>query len=486
MQASKERCDFLCTQMFAEETDLKRHGDDKGEKIGQRLRHFHAANADETRQHQHHWNQEEAIAAAGQHGGGELEAEALVELVDEGGVGHERHHRAGEEQRAFADGDDGRVVPAEPAHDQLGVKADEHRSDHADHGAKLGGENEGLLGASLVSRAEVETSDRLKTLTDANDDIAHEKINFVGDGDRCHSGVAVVRGGDIEHGSAKAGHALAASRWNARGENFHVIAPMMADAARIDFDNALAGKKSAQQNRPAQGLADYGGHCGTGDAPACPENQQRIKDDIEKTADDQSNHSINRLAFVAQNAAHDAGRAEKRTAHENEAGIRHTVAEHRVGGAEQAHELRQKQKAWEHNHQRTNKARQQRTVGIPLRLLVLGGAQTSRHETATACADAKAVGLHDGLQGKYHAHRRRSTGAYACYEECICCIVNHGDELTQHRWNDHANDQLRNRHRQHAFTLQFRCQRRFLGTSTTHHKSLQLKQASTTPPGDAL
>lgn len=182
MQASKERCDFLCTQMFAEETDLKRHGDDKGEKIGQRLRHFHAANADEARQHQHHRNQEEAVAAAGQHGGGELEAEALVELVDEGGVGHERHHRAGEEQRAFADGDDSRVVPAEPAHDQLCVKADEHRGDHADHGAKLGGENESLARAFFVASTEVEASDRLEALANADDDIAHEKIDFVGNG----------------------------------------------------------------------------------------------------------------------------------------------------------------------------------------------------------------------------------------------------------------------------------------------------------------
>lgn len=295
-----------------------------------------------------------------------------------------------------------------------------------------------------------------------------------------------MRGVDVQHGRAETGHALAAGGWNAGGVNFKVIAPAAADAARVDFDNALAGKKSAQQDDPAQGLADYGGHCGTGDAPACPENQQRIKDDIEKTADDQSNHSINRLAFIAQNAAHDAGCAEKRTAHENEAGIRHTVAEHRVGGAEQAHELRQKQKARNHDHQRADQPGQQRTVGVAFRFFVLGRAQTPRHQAAAASANAKAVCLHDGLQGKDHAHRRRGTGAYACYEECICCIVNHGDELTQHRWNDHANDQLRNRHRQHAFTLQFRCQRRFLGTSTTHHKSLQLKQASATPPGDAL
>lgn len=295
-----------------------------------------------------------------------------------------------------------------------------------------------------------------------------------------------MRGVDVQHGRAETGHALAAGGWNAGGVNFKVIAPAAADAARVDFDDALAGEKGAQQDDPAQRLADDGGNSRTGDAPACPENQQRIKDDIEKTADDQSNHSINRLAFIAQNAAHDAGCAEKRTAHENEAGIRHTVAEHRVGGAEQAHELRQKQKARNHDHQRADQPGQQRTVGVAFRLVILGRAQTPRHQAAAASANAKAVGLHDGLQGKHHAHRRRGTGAYARHKECICCIVNHGDELTQHRWNDHANDQLRNRHRQHAFTLQFRCQRRFLGTSTTHHKSLQLKQASATPPGDAL
>ena len=295
-----------------------------------------------------------------------------------------------------------------------------------------------------------------------------------------------MRGVDVQHGRAETGHALAAGGWNAGGVNFKVIAPAAADAARVDFDNALAGKKSAQQDDPAQGLADYGGHCGTGDAPACPENQQRIKDDIEKTADDQADNGIDGLPFVAQDAAHDAGCAEKRTAHEDDARIADAVVQHGVGRTEQAHELRQENQARNHDHQRADQPGQQRTVGVAFRFFVLGRAQTPRHQAAAASANAKAVGLHDGLQGKHHAHRRRGTGAYACYEECICCIVNHGDELTQHRWNDHANDQLRNRHRQHAFTLQFRCQRRFLGTSTTHHKSLQLKQASTTPPGDAL
>lgn len=295
-----------------------------------------------------------------------------------------------------------------------------------------------------------------------------------------------MRGVDVQHGRAEAGHALAAGGRNAGGVNFKVVAPAAADAARVDFDNALARKKRTQQNRPAQSLTDNSSYRSTSDSPAYPEDQQRIQNNIDKTTDDQTDHSINWLAFVAQNAAHDAGCAKKRTAHEDDARIADAVVQHGVGRTEQAHELRQENQARNHDDQRADQPGQQRAVGVAFCLVVLGRAQTPRHQTAAAGADAKAVGLHDGLQGKHHAHRRRGTGAYVRYEECICCIVNHGDELTQHRWNDHANDQLRNRHRQHAFTLQFRCQRRFLGTSTTHHKSLQLKQASATPPGDAL
>ena len=295
-----------------------------------------------------------------------------------------------------------------------------------------------------------------------------------------------MRGVDVQHGRAETGHALAAGGWNAGGVNFKVIAPAAADAARVDFDDALAGEKGAQQDDPAQRLADDGGNSRTGDAPVGPENEHGVEDHVEKAADHQADNGIDGLPFVAQDAAHDAGCAEKRTAHEDDARIADAVVQHSVGRTEQAHELRQENQARNHDDQRADQPGQQRTVGVAFRLVVLGRAQTPRHQAAAASANAKAVGLHDGLQGKDHAHRRRSTGAYACYEECICCIVNHGDELTQHRWNDHANDQLRNRHRQHAFTLQFRCQRRFLGTSTTHHKSLQLKQASATPPGDAL
>ena len=74
--------------MLAEERDLEGDADEKRQKVRAGLRHLHALQAEKMRQDENERQIADALTQRGKHRRRDLEAQALIELVDERGVRH--------------------------------------------------------------------------------------------------------------------------------------------------------------------------------------------------------------------------------------------------------------------------------------------------------------------------------------------------------------------------------------------------------------
>lgn len=124
--------------------------DEKRQKVRARLRHLHALQAEKMRQDENERQIADALTQRGKHRRRDLEAQALIELVDERGVRHKRHDRADIQQRQPPDGND-LIVRAEPADDRLCERSNDSGGKDADHSTELCCKNKRLPCALAVA-----------------------------------------------------------------------------------------------------------------------------------------------------------------------------------------------------------------------------------------------------------------------------------------------------------------------------------------------
>ena len=135
------------------------------------------------------------------------------------------------------------LVITEPADDAACKGGNDPRGQNADDGSELRCKEKGLAGALSIARAVVVARDGLEALSDADHNVADQKVYLIGDRERRDGRVSVNRALNIHERRGETRHALPGNGRKAHGDDLPIVAHMAADVLRVQMHNASAAQK---------------------------------------------------------------------------------------------------------------------------------------------------------------------------------------------------------------------------------------------------
>lgn len=131
----------------------------------------------------------------------------------------------------------------EPGDDAACKGGNDPRGQNADDSPELRCKEKGLAGALAVACAVIVARDGLEALSDADHNVADEKVDLIGDRERRDGRVSVNRTLNVHERRGETRHALTGDGRETHGDDLPIVARMAADVLRVQMHNASAAQK---------------------------------------------------------------------------------------------------------------------------------------------------------------------------------------------------------------------------------------------------
>ncbi len=418
-----------------EKVKRKRKARQAGQKIAYRKDRFDSANAEEVRKNEDTRNEVQTLTQAGKKRCLKAFANRLEGHVTHDVNGKQGEHEGFQPQGIGADGDNFRVID-EKRHELWREDIKRDRKDEHDRGTEDPGERVCGLHAVPFLGAEVIAEDRLVTLADTEEYTEDQHDDLGKDAHRGQrSIVGKISGLLVQKDRGDTGKTLTQKGRKSRKPDIAVERQVFGKVSDAEFGDVLLQKNRDQKKTEGYALGDQGGDRSTCDTEIQNVDHERVKEDIEDTAETDTDHGEEGFSFPSPEVVEYVGAHHDRGTEKNICGVGLCIRKCSLCGAEHVHDRFDKDKTQDRD-QRSDAECREKTGGEGAvgGLLIFRTERTGK-DTSGAHAERKADGLDEGHERKNNTDGGGLALPELGYEIGICRIINSGHEHTDRRWN---------------------------------------------------
>lgn len=358
------------------------------------------------------------------------------------------HHVGGDNGRDERIGDDLPVerhgahshnlrVVTEETDNRFGKDKADDGADRKEDRAQLDAEEKSLPHSAVKFRSITKATQRLESLSDADDHRIDEERQAGDNGHGGDGGITIESGGVVEHDGGQTAQSLAGEGRCASEDNLFHEGSAEPDILHL-YADVLFSTAHAEQHEKAKSLADKCGNGGAGDAHTKIEDEQRSEDEIEQHTRENAAHGIGGIALETHLVVErERGGHEGCTQH-YDAQVTLGVGQDGVSGTQGKGKWGDEQLSENGNHQPGDEAKNKSRRRHLLRQFSLLGTEHARNIVAGAVPEEEPDGLDDGHDGKGDPYSCRALRVDLSDKVCVNQVVKACRQHTDNRRDGHG------------------------------------------------